>query len=93
MSRSVSARFRDTVSWWRKYAAHEVSGVEAIDPDEAYRAAQRVAAALHLWHKGGAAVEDVRFWAPHADVFDSPKAYGLVVRACWNAMTTSLRWP
>lgn len=81
LSRSVSARFRDTVNWWRKYAAHEVSGVEAIDPDEAYRAAQRVAAALHLWHKGGAAVEDVRFWAPHADVFDSPKAYGLVVRA------------
>nr|MCU0871108.1 hypothetical protein [Pirellulaceae bacterium] len=81
LSRRVSSRFRDTVNWWRKYAAHEVSGVEAIDPDEAYRAAQRVAAALHLWHKGGAAVEDVRFWAPHADVFDSPKAYGLVVRA------------
>ena len=81
LSRTVSSRFRETANWWRKYAAHEVSGVEAIDPEEAFRAAQRVAAALHLWHKGGAAVEDVRFWAPHADVFDSPKAYGLVVRA------------
>ena len=79
LSRSVAVRFGDTVGWWRKYAAHEVSGVEAIDPDEALRAAERVAAALNLWHKGGAAVEDVRFWAPHADMFDSPKAYALVI--------------
>jgi len=81
LSRSVAARFRDTVDWWRKYAAHEVSSVEAIDPEEAYQAAQCVAEALHLWHKGGAAVEDVRFWAPYADMFDSPKAYALVVHA------------
>lgn len=81
LSRSVAVRFGDTVAWWRKYAAHEVSGVEAIDPEEALQAADRVAAALNLWHKGGAAVEDVRFWAPHADVFDSPKAYALVVGA------------
>ncbi len=81
LSRSVAVRFGDTVSWWRKYAAHEVSGVEAIDPEEAMRAAERVAAALNLWHKGGAAVEDVRFWAPHADMFDSPKAYALVIGA------------
>lgn len=81
LSRSVAVRFGDTVAWWRKYAAHEVSGVEAIDPEEALRAAERVAAALNLWHKGGAAVEDVRFWAPHADMFDSPKAYSLVIGA------------
>ena len=93
LSRSVSARFQETVNWWRKYAAHEVSSVEAIDPDDVYRAAERVAEALHLWHKGGAAVEDVRFWAPHAGLFDSPKAYGLVVGRCWNAMTSSPRWP
>jgi hypothetical protein len=77
----VSSHFRAVVDWWRKYAAHEVSSVEAIDPEEAYQAAQCVAEALHLWHKGGAAVEDVRFWAPYADMFDSPKAYALVVHA------------
>ncbi|MCH5376820.1 MAG: hypothetical protein JJ992_22870, partial [Planctomycetes bacterium] len=75
----VAARFRETATWWRKYAAHEVSSVEAIDVDEAYQSAERVAHALNLWHKGGAAAEDVGFWAPHADVFDSPKAYGLVI--------------
>lgn len=81
LARRVATRFRETVDWWRKYAAHEVSGVEAIDPDEAYRAAQCVAEALHLWHKGGAAVENLRFWAPYADIFDSPKAYSQVVDA------------
>ncbi len=81
LSRSVAVRFGDTVAWWRKYAAHEVSGVEAIDPEEALQAAERVAAALNLWHKGGASVDDVRFWAPHADMFDSPKAYALVIGA------------
>lgn len=75
----VAQRFRETATWWRKYAAHEVSSVEAIDADEAYSSAQRVAHALTLWHQGGAAAEDIRFWAPHASVFDSPKAYGLVV--------------
>jgi hypothetical protein len=77
----ISAQFHTTALWWRKYAAHEVSGVEAIDAQDAYGAAQRVAEALNLWHKGGAAVEDVRFWAPHADMFDSPRAYALVIRA------------
>jgi hypothetical protein len=75
----VAARFRETATWWRRYAAHEVSSVEAIDVDEAYESAERVAHALNLWHRGGAAAEDVRFWSPHADMFDSPKAYGLVI--------------
>jgi hypothetical protein len=35
--------------------------------------------ALNLWHRGGAAAADVAFWAPHAEMFDSPKAYGLVI--------------
>lgn len=77
----IGDTFRELVTWWRKYAAHEVSGVDAIDPEDAFLAAERVADALNLWHRGGAAVEDVRFWAPHADMFDSPKAYALVVRA------------
>lgn len=81
LCRRVADRFRAVSHWWRKYAAHEVSSVEAIDAADAFHAAELVAQALNLWHKGGAAAEDVRFWAPHADLFDSPKAYALVVRA------------
>ena len=75
----VAARFRATATWWRQYAAHEVSSVDAIDVDEAYQSAERVGNALNLWHQGGAAAADVGFWAPHAEMFDSPKAYGLVI--------------
>lgn len=79
--RRVAERYEAATTWWRKYAAHEVSSVEAIDAADAFRAAELVAKALHLWHQGGAAAADVAFWAPHADLFDSPKAYSLVVRA------------
>ena len=78
---AVADQFRETVDWWRQYAAHEVDAVEAVDPLEAYRAAEHVAQALDLWHKGGAATGDVAFWAPHAAMFDSPQAYALVVEA------------
>ncbi|MCY2993955.1 MAG: hypothetical protein NTY19_39690, partial [Planctomycetota bacterium] len=81
LCRRVAERFEAATTWWRKYAAHEVSSVEAIDAADAFRAAELVAKALHLWHQGGAAAADVAFWAPHADLFDSPKAYSLVVRA------------
>jgi hypothetical protein len=81
LCRQIARQFRDTARWWRKYAAHEVSSVEATDADDICAAAERVAHALNLWHKGGAAAEDVRFWTPHAEVFDSPKAYALVVSA------------
>jgi len=79
--RRVAEQFRDTATWWRKYAAHEISSVDATDVEDAYNAAELVAHALNLWHKGGAAVEDVRFWGPHVELFDSPKAYALVVEA------------
>jgi hypothetical protein len=36
---------------------------------------------MNVWHKGGAATGDVAFWAPHAEMFDSPKAYALVIEA------------
>jgi len=75
----VAEQFRETSAWWRKYAAHEISSLDAIDVEDAYNAAELVANALNLWYKGGAAAEDVGFWAPHADMFDSPKAYALVV--------------
>nr|WP_052303608.1 hypothetical protein [Pirellula staleyi] len=71
--------FQGVASWWHKFAVHEVSTVEAVDPLVLYRAAEGVADALHVWHRGGAAAGDVAFWAPHAAMFDSPKAYALVI--------------
>jgi hypothetical protein len=77
----VASDFKETAHWWHKHAVHEVSSVEAVDALVVYRAAERVAQALNVWHKGGAAAGDVAFWAPHAEMFDSPKAYALVVDA------------
>ncbi|MEO2011711.1 MAG: hypothetical protein ABGX22_23770 [Pirellulaceae bacterium] len=73
--------FASTVDWWRKYAAHESSSLNHPDAEETFRAAQLVAKALRMWHDGGAEAGDIRFWAPHAAMFDSPDAYGLVVDA------------
>jgi hypothetical protein len=81
LSKKVSRQFKETASWWHKYAVHEVSSVEAVDSLVVYRAAERVAQALNVWHKGGAAAGDVAFWQPHAEMFDSPKAYALVIEA------------
>ncbi len=81
LSKKVSRHFKETASWWHKYAVHEVSSVEAVDSLVVYRAAERVAQALNVWHKGGAAAGDVAFWQPHAEMFDSPKAYALVIEA------------
>ncbi len=74
-------RFKSISNWWRQFAAHEVSDVAATDPQDVLESSQLVSRALRLWHKGGAASGDIRFWAPHAELFDSPKAYGLVIEA------------
>jgi hypothetical protein len=74
-------RFKSISNWWRQFAAHEVSDVSATDPQDILESSQLVSRALRLWHKGGAASGDIRFWAPHAELFDSPKAYGLVIEA------------
>jgi hypothetical protein len=79
LSKKVSRQFKDMATWWHKFAVHEVSSVEAVDSLVVYRAAERVAQAMNVWHKGGAAAGDVAFWAPHADMFDSAKAYALVI--------------
>ena len=77
----VRKEFQLIVDWWRKYAAHQVSAVDAVDPDEIFYAAELVAKALNLWHKGGAEAGDIAFWSGHASLFDSPKAYALVIDA------------
>lgn len=81
LSQTLATRFRELVEWWRQFAAHEMSNVDAIDPDDANQAAALVAEALNLWHKGGAAAGDIGFWAPHASMFDSAQAYALVINA------------
>jgi hypothetical protein len=77
----MEARYREMAEWWRVYAAHTVESIEAADPLESYESAKLVARALRLWHQGGAAAGDVAFWAPHAELFDSPRAYSLVISA------------
>ncbi|MFV1967262.1 MAG: hypothetical protein ACC628_17680, partial [Pirellulaceae bacterium] len=77
----ISREFRDLADWWRQFAAHEVTQIEAIDAHDAYHAAAHVTRALNLWHKEGASTGDIGFWAPHAEMFDSPQAYALVVEA------------
>ena len=78
---AIKSEFSEIVDWWRKYAAHEVMSVDAVDPEEIFSAAEFVARALNLWHKGGASAGDLNFWKQHADLFDSPKAYHLVIEA------------
>lgn len=84
ISRKAARDFQKAVQWWRQFAAHEVSSVEAVDAQEVYLAAERVAQALNVWHKGGAAAGDTAFWAPHAEVFDSPQAYAMVIDSLLN---------
>ncbi len=81
LCQQIERQFRTHANWWRRFAAHQVSDVQATDPQETLESASLVAKALELWHAGGAASGDVRFWAPHADLFDSPKAYALVVES------------
>ncbi len=77
----MQRRYREIALWWREYAAHTIDSIDATDPLESYESAQLVARALRLWHRGGAEAGDVAFWAPHADLFDSPRAYSLVISA------------
>jgi hypothetical protein len=77
----IRGGFLNIVEWWRKYAAHEVMSVDAVDPADVFEAASIVAKALNLWHRGGAATGDLEFWSQHAQLFDSPSAYALVIDA------------
>ncbi|MDA8697460.1 hypothetical protein N9M41_03205 [Rhodopirellula sp.] len=78
---AMDQKYREMAQWWREYAAHTISSIEAADPLESYESAKLVARALKLWHEGGAEAGNVGFWAPHAELFDSPRAYALVISA------------
>ncbi|MEZ6104714.1 MAG: hypothetical protein R3B96_01020 [Pirellulaceae bacterium] len=77
----VRGTFEDLAHWWQQFAAHEVTSVEAPAPLVTLEASRHVADCLALWRRSGAAAGDVEFWAKHADRFDSPTAYALVVEA------------
>lgn len=77
----MERQYREAAHWWREFAAHTIDSIEATDPLESFESAKLVARALRLWHQGGAAAGDVAFWAPHAELFDSPRAYALVISA------------
>lgn len=79
ISKQIREEFSSLVDWWRPFAAHEVMSMDAVDGLDIFQAAELVAQALQLWHQGGAETGDISFWAGHADLFDSPKAYTLVV--------------
>jgi hypothetical protein len=76
---AIKKQFRELAEWWHPFATHEVSSVEAINALETYRGAELVADALRLWHEAGGAAGNIAFWAPHADMFQSPHAYALVL--------------
>ncbi|TWU04973.1 hypothetical protein [Stieleria varia] len=94
----ISVRYREIAEWWRGFAAHTIESIEASDPLESYESAKLVARALKVWHEGGAAAGDVKFWAPHAEFFDSPRAYWLVISALLDrddfvpAMALLIHW-
>lgn len=77
----IRTEFQNLAEWWRQFAAHEVQSVDAVDSLIVFHAAEHVAQALSVWHQGGASTGDVKFWAGHAEIFDSPKACALVVDA------------
>jgi hypothetical protein len=78
---ATKADLRSIAQWWHQFATHEVSSVESFSGEQTVGAAQHVAKALGLWHRGGASAGDVGFWAGHAEMFDSPEAYALVIEA------------
>lgn len=81
LARQLEQQMRDSTQWWRQFAAHEVADLEATDAQETFNSATLVAKALLLWHEGEESSGNIRFWAQHAELFDSPKAYALVVES------------
>ncbi len=94
----IQTYYREIVDWWFQFAPHEVPSVEASNPVEVFEASKLVARALTLWKKGGASAGDIEFWANHSEMFDSAKAYSLVIDALMERddtktpMALMIRW-
>lgn len=76
-----AAELERLAQWWDQFATIEVGGVLHVGGAEAASSARQVARALSSWREAGAASGDIAFWRRQVDVFDSPKAYALVVEA------------
>lgn len=81
LQKTINDRFLNLASWWDRFAVPMVSSVKRLFGMELLLAAEFVAHALSDWKKGGAAAGDTAFWRPHAEQFDSPKAYTQVLEA------------
>ena len=77
----IEQQMRSVTDWWHQFAAHEVESIDAPNGALAFDAARHVAEILQEWHAAGAAGGDIRFWAPHAHLFETPKAYATVIEA------------
>lgn len=76
-----TAELERLAQWWDQFATIEVGGVLHVGGGEAAASARQVARALSSWREAGAASGAIAFWRRQVDVFDSPKAYALVVEA------------
>lgn len=66
-------------AWWDRFAADEVSGVDAVQGSDAVHSAEQVSEVLGAWHQSGEATGDMTFWRKHVAQFTSPKTYALVI--------------
>ena len=76
---AMKKRMGAIAEWWDQFATHEVSAVDSVNGHQVYEAAENVVGALKLWNEGGSEVGDMRFWASHSSLFQSPQAYTLVI--------------
>ena len=77
----ASNDFFEVAIWFDRYAVPMVPNVKRVFGLESHLAAQFAAGALNAWHKAGTAGGDIAFWRPHAEQFDSWRAYSAVLTA------------
>lgn len=83
-SETTKRELVNSVQWWNQFAAHEVSSINACHGIEFQKAAERVVGAMSEWNQSGAQVGDIKFWKSHAQIFESPRAFALVIDALLN---------
>ena len=81
VSENVSRNFKEVIDWWHKFAVHEVSSIDSVDPLEIFSATRNVAGLINQWQKSGAQPGDGQFWANHAESFMSARAYILAINS------------
>ncbi|MEN6367504.1 MAG: hypothetical protein ABFC88_11870 [Thermoguttaceae bacterium] len=84
--------------WWDRFAVVEIDSVDGLSGQATLESAERVAAALRAWHRGGAEAGDVAFWRRHVAEFRAPKSYALVIETLLDrrdpvaAMALLMQW-